>query len=592
MKKIENKTFIFCCFILLYLSYSNGVSNILTWDIFGHYSYLPMQFHKHQLIHTNLSYFKSINETYKCSDTLYQFGLQKNGNYIPRPTMGWAIILSPFYFIAKIITPFTQYKNDGFSIPYQYALSFGASIYMILGIYYCKKILRLYFNPVITSFTLIALILGTNFLYMNYAAKGSSNNLIFSLIAFMIWQNIQFHKNYQLKNAIGLGLAIGLIGIVRPPDITLALIPMFWSYKKYGGIYEKVKYFYYHQKWKVIVVFSITLFLLSIQFFFWKITTGHFIVNSYGDNSGEGFDWLQPYTLDVLFSFRKGWFIYTPIMILSVIGLFIWRKKNPTNGIVIILVFLLFLYIISSWTTWWYATSFSQRALIDIYPLLIIGLGFYIQFIIEEKKKLLIGIIILLIGLNLFQTYQIDRGIIDGSRMTKEYYFSTFFQVNPPTKKQKELLIIDRINKYYSGFDDSEKYKICFQKKYTFSPKTKISKKTIFSPPIDLLPSDVSKKDHFWIRIIYNYIGEEKSIEGKFFTAAVLYNKNGQGYGYVAFTKNDKLLKINVDKKEIVQEYLSPEFRTEKDKIRVCSYYQQGNDLEISSVKIVAFEKK
>ena len=61
---------------------------------------------------------------------------------------------------------------------------------------------------------------------------------------------------------------------------------------------------------------------------------------------------------------------------------------------------------------------------------------------------------------------------------------------------------------------------------------------------------------------------------------------------YVAFTKNDKLLKINVDKKEIVQEYLSPEFRTEKDKIRVCSYYQQGNDLEISSVKIVAFEKK
>ena len=119
MKKIENKTFIFCCFILLYLSYSNGVSNILTWDIFGHYSYLPMQFHKHQLIHTNLSYFKSINETYKCSDTLYQFGLQKNGNYIPRPTMGWAIVLSPFYFIAKIITPFTQYRNDGFSIPYQ-----------------------------------------------------------------------------------------------------------------------------------------------------------------------------------------------------------------------------------------------------------------------------------------------------------------------------------------------------------------------------------------------------------------------------------------------------------------------------------------
>jgi len=62
--------------------------------------------------------------------------------------------------------------------------------------------------------------------------------------------------------------------------------------------------------------------------------SGEFIINPYAaGNPGEGLELLQPHILKVLFSFRKGWFIYTPMMIFTVMGFWQMYKNFDTNTI-------------------------------------------------------------------------------------------------------------------------------------------------------------------------------------------------------------------------------------------------------------------
>jgi hypothetical protein len=49
--------------------------------------------------------------------------------------------------------------------------------------------------------------------------------------------------------------------------------------------------------------------ILAIQLILWNYQTGSFFIWPY---KGEGFDFLNPHIYGVLFSFRKGLFIYTP----------------------------------------------------------------------------------------------------------------------------------------------------------------------------------------------------------------------------------------------------------------------------------------
>ena len=150
--------------------------------------------------------------------------------------------------------------------------------------------------------------------------------------------------------------------------------------------------------------------------------------NSYSSNPAEGLNFLHPYILEVLFSFRKGWFIYTPIMLFAVIGFIALYKNSKIIFFALLVYTLLNFYIVSSWSCWWYAASYSSRALIPSYAFMSITLGFFIKSVLDKKIKfVLIPLFFILIALNLFQTWQSSVGILDSARMTRPLYKSIFF---------------------------------------------------------------------------------------------------------------------------------------------------------------------
>jgi len=181
----------------------------------------------------------------------------------------------------------------------------------------------------------------------------------------------------------------------------------------------------------VLLIFAILIWIP--QLLYWKHVAGIYFYNGYGDE--QGFFFHNPQLLNNLFSYRKGWLVYTPIILLAFIGFgFLWKKKR---GIVLpILVFsLINIYVISSWWSWWYGGGFGLRAYIESYALYALGFGAFAQWLFSKKFLLLkipaFLIVLVLIAFSYFQTRQYYFGSIHYVGMNKEAYWHQFLKLKP-----------------------------------------------------------------------------------------------------------------------------------------------------------------
>jgi hypothetical protein len=577
-------------FLTLMLTYMNGIPKVIAWDAFGQYIYLPMIFDKGQVVFSNLEYFEDINQKNQLSSTLYQFINLENGNVITKYTLGFSLLLMPFYLIAELWSVLGGYPTDGFSTPYQVMTAVGSNFYCILGLYYLRKFLLFFFNDQLTLKLLIIITLGTNYLFMHIDSLGSTHNLVFAILSVLLYYTHKFHENPTYKNGLMISISLGLITLVRIPDVIFACIPLFWLNNSYSTIKDKI-FKLILPNWKVISLMLLVFFsIVFLQLIYWKLNAGSWIINSYSNNPGEGFDWKTPYIFEILFSFRKGWFIYTPILLLSIFGFYFLIKRNK-NGLLFLLIFLLFFYIVSSWTTWWYAASYSCRALLDIYPILLFSMGFlYLSLKSKKTKFVFNSILLILIFLNLFQTYQAKKGILSLERMTKAYYISTFGQFSSPSAEQNELLLPDREELIRSHTIDNSKFRKTKEINIPFEKPVLLNDSSIFTPKISYQWTKLSTSPYFWIKTTWHYEGEIAQLEGKFFTACAMYKE--LPYAWIGMKSHDQSVVIHEEKNTISHIYFSPHFRTKKDELQVGIWKESGDSIRIKSCKIEIFESR
>lgn len=563
--------------------FKDGILNILTWDTMGYNSYLPLIFENHSF-HVQLDYFEEINNVYENTTTLYQYVDLPNGNVFIKYTMGWAVLYTPFYLIAELWANWAGFPNDGFSYPYQVMSFFGTFFYIVLSIYLLRKVLLLYFNDRLATTLLLILVLGTNFFHMSYIAKGITHNLVFMLVCFFLLMNHNFYKNTSVKNALLLGFSIGMIALTRTPSVVITVFSVFYGYKQFGGtIFSKIRYFLRHKSFYVGLIIIATVITFLPQIIYWKTTTGSYFINSYANNPGEGMDWFTPYIKEILFSFKAGWLIYTPIMIFAVLGFVFWIKRDRSTGIAGVISFLAFLYVVSCWTSWWYSGYFGHRAMLDIYPVLIVSLGF---FLLEYGKKWVYIIIVSLVALNLFQTYQLENKIINSGLMTKEYYFSTFLQLSKPTQEQLNLLEIDELNVASSKIDIT-KFSLVHEDSLSWNDFL-LSQQNIYAPGMRLKLASIKDVRNLLVRSEWRYIGTPAQLEGKIFNTHMYYKD--QAYGWRGSNYKDLMVTHDSIGKVVVFDYLAPNLRTKDDEVYIGLWAQSGDSIVIPSLKVSIYE--
>lgn len=244
--------------------------------------------------------------------------------------------------------------------------------------------------------------------------------------------------------------------ICRPTEAVMLFIPLLW------GIHSKASA---TAKWQMVrqhrlhILFAIAGGLVGImpQMLYWKSATDKWIYDV-----GSAWDFLTPH-LRVLAGWEKGWFIYTPVTIFFIAGLFFIRKYHFHRAVLWFCI--LNIYIVISWRDWQYGGSYSTRALVQSYPVFALALAACVQHIRTQKYSWLmypVGIYLLVV--NLFQLEQYADTILHYRDMNCKYYSAIYLDAHP-TPADMSLLDHDEI--------------LNNVKEYKLQPLVNISKDTI-----------------------------------------------------------------------------------------------------------------
>lgn len=437
--KIFIAIYIVICLYTVFSRVSDWKDKYFIWDKACYHTYLPAIFIYQDLSH--LAYTPYINKLYKADTDSNKFSLytQPNGNVLNKYTVGLALFELPFFYAAHIYTLVSgSYPVDGFSLPYQYASIISTIFWAVVGLIYLRRLLRIYYSENTTTLVLLCIALGTNLFHYSAYDQGMSHTYSFMLFAALLYYTDAWYSKYVRTDAILIGLVLGLVTITRPVNITAVLIPLFWRIASFKDIRNRLALF---NSRRMHIVSSIIAFLAiaALQLTYWKYITGNWLCYSYGN---EGFIFTEPKVIEGLFGYRKGWFVYTPMAFVGIAGFIALYRTDRKIALPIIVYLCLMIYIVFSWWSWWYGGSFGARALIDYLPLLALPMA--ALFLKLHNRKWIVypsfSLITALIILNIFQSYQYSKGIIDPERMTKKYYWSVICDTEPKPEKRAYLL--------------------------------------------------------------------------------------------------------------------------------------------------------
>lgn len=389
--------------------------DILESDAKGYYAYLPAIFIYQDL---NFGFFESMEQgKYFNENIYYDYRYQFEGNTVNKYFMGTSVLEFPFFLVGHIwALSSDEWDADGYSKPYLVMINLAAIFYAIASLW----ILLTFVLPRSTTSLMlgVAMIFATNLFYYAVCEPGMSHVYSFFLVSVFVWaaQRLGTGKHFMM-----MGLSLGLIVLIRPTNgLVLLVLPFLQG----NNWWDKLRSNLPLTLWSLVLIPSL---IISIQPIVYYLQTGTFFVYSYAE---EGFNWLQPQIWNALFSFKKGWFVYTPFMLLIIPALVGLSRKNWPKARLFLLFMVALLYVNFSWWNWWYGGSFSQRVMIDFYAIFFVLLAHWWADIKSLKLRWALSSYVLVCLLWCqFQTYQYRYEIIHWEEMTHDKYLSSLLKL-------------------------------------------------------------------------------------------------------------------------------------------------------------------
>ncbi|MCB9189090.1 MAG: hypothetical protein H6599_07385 [Flavobacteriales bacterium] len=586
---------------LFYYRFTHIIEKELSWDVLGYYLPLPASVIYDDPCMDDRTWIEEINNEKDLTGTLYQISSNDEGESMYFFFFGMSMMYSLFFFLGHLSAWIFDIPMDGFSYPYIFWMVVGGVIFTTIGLIYFRKVLLHFFKDKNVALLLLIFAFSTNTVQHLNIKNLETVNVLFMWVSVILWNTIQWHDSHKLKNLLLIGAGVMMMCLIKPSEVFVIFIPFLF------GVTSKDKL---KEKWQLILqyrsqfLWTIGLaFLLFIpQLSYWLYKTGQVYYDTY-KNPGVGLDIFSPHIIDALISYKKGWFIYTPVILLNLIGLGVMFKRNKGLFMAGFSYFIVSFYIITSWTEWWYGAGYSNRPLIVTYPILFLGLGYLFQYLGEKRSVFLNGgvaiYVILTTGLNLFQWWQMNVGILDTYRTTKEYYWATFLQtkMNPEWEKLKSIqrdftgdMKFETRQQYNESpffvldFDQGE-----FQEEgiQLIDGKALIPAQKEFALTFAFPYEEISEKDHVWFNLSFDIIGNNYDQDISPCFIYTMSRKEGD-YGYKGpelMISNDSVIHYSFD-------YLTPEIRDESDNFRFFFWNRAKGSFYVDNIVVKKYEKK
>ncbi|MDD4603811.1 MAG: hypothetical protein PHF97_08400 [Bacteroidales bacterium] len=425
--------FVLIFYILLFIGFKSperSWDRIINSDGKGYYAYLPAIFIYHDLQYKFVEQYEA--QYYPANKSVFkEFRNQAGSRTVNKYFPGLAILWLPFFLFGHLMAYLEIFPQDGYSLPYQYAIAFSALLFLWLGARWLQRLLKKFGSgEKRAAFLTLTIILGTNLIFYSIVEPSMTHVYSFALITGFCCTCYNLFHDYRPKWFIRSLFLLVLIFLIRPTNGLIVLLVPFLagSWTQLRTTFQKV----ISEKMTLIRGIIPALILISVPLLLWHMQTGKWLVYTY---CGEKLSFFHPHALQLLFSYNRGWFIYTPIAFISLIGLIGLFKQNRFRFYWLTGFLIIFIYVSSCWWVWYYASKCGQRIFVDIYPLVALLLLFLFQSLKSRMwRGLLTTVLVLLIGLNLLQFYQHTRWIFPPYNISKAMYWDSFFSLNQKAK--------------------------------------------------------------------------------------------------------------------------------------------------------------
>ena len=431
---------------------------IIEHDAISYYAYLPATFIFHDLSLT-------FADTYKGPHKFIVWPEKGPGDkYVIKTSMGLSLLWTPFFLAGHVTALISGADAGGYSPPYKFFLLVSALFFLTIGLVYLRRILLRNASDNITALVLTAFVIGTNLYWYTLYQGTMSHVYSFALISAFMWYSMKWHEGshtvtskVRVWPAVRLGLILGFITLIRPTNIIIVIFFLLYGVTSVRQLLTRAADLFSDYK-DLAVIALLALIIWIPQMLYWKEMTGQWLYFSYGSNERFFFD--DPAIIKGLFSWRKGLFVYTPLMIFAFAGIIaLWKRRSP-HALPVTVFVPLNVYIIFSWWCWWYGGGFGQRAFIDSYALMAVATAALLTPGIVTGpagprrwfQKLTLAAFLLLTSLGIMQNIQYYNGAIHWDSMTKEAFSDSFGRFKPSAEFH-ELLEAPDYDRAREGLD-------------------------------------------------------------------------------------------------------------------------------------------
>jgi len=341
------------------------------------------------------------------------------GRWVNAHPIGVAVLMTPFFLVAHLLTRWTNLSPDGFTLYYQHAAGLAGLFYGIAGLWLLRRLLDRHFPPGVVVSALAAILFGTSLLHYTTHDSTWSHAFSFFLFAALLerldaWRSLDHAPGDAESDPVLLGVISGLIVLVRHTNVLLPL----------AFVPSRIR----SGRARLTVAVVTALVVLPQLVIYWR-ATGRPFISSYGS---MGFTFLSPHVFGVLVSVQKGLFFWAPVLVGGLMGL-AWLPTGlrwmrlPASVVLIVQTWL-----IASWWDWQFGASFGHRGFVDIYPIFGIGLASFFARVsvahVAVRRAAAVAACVLC-ALTMIAMLQYWNGILPQSDMTWAQYRAAFLRI-------------------------------------------------------------------------------------------------------------------------------------------------------------------
>src|SRR6266478_4182406 len=304
-------------------------------------------------------------------------------------TVGPAILWMPFLLLAHLGVLLARALGssvaaDGFSAPYRITMALATAFYGFLGLLLAFRLARQYVAERWALLATLSVWWASSLpVYMYFNPSWSHAHSAFA-VALFLWYWHETRSSRALSQWLLLALIAGLmLNVYYPNTMVLAVlvveaVPQYLSAFRSGsrgGASEAprladllVRHLFFGL---VVLVCLLPTFITRYIVYGGAFESGYIPLR----------DWLwrSPAFLAVLFASNHGLLVWTPILLFSIVGLILFRWREPRVGAPFLAAFLAFYLFIVCYPDWAGISSYGNRFFVSLTVLFILGLSVFLE---------------------------------------------------------------------------------------------------------------------------------------------------------------------------------------------------------------------